>query len=138
MSKRLRMTGMPFAALLVLASIATTFGKAQEKNTEQPATIVRMTADNRFVPETVTITAGQTVEWVTVGEGIHTVVADPDLAQYPRMVQLPKGVKPFHSAAITPGRSFKHRFTVPGTYRYICTPHQPQMTGRVIVKPKDE
>ncbi len=120
---------------VVLVSVAAELATAKEKKTaDDAAAVVRMTDANQFAPATVTINVGQTVEWVTTGNGIHAVADDPDLAQEPNMVHLPQGAKPFHSAAITPGKSFKHRFTVPGTYRYICVPHQPQMMGTVIVK----
>jgi plastocyanin len=34
-----------------------------------------------------------------------------------------------------PGNTYQHTFTVPGTYRYFCQPHESNgMVGEVVVK----
>ena len=137
MNLQSRIVRLLIAASLLLGGVSATFAKAPRNDSGRAPVVVRMTDDYRFVPATVTITAGQTVKWVDTGSAqLHTVADDPDLAQDPSMVSRPKGAQPFSSPTITPGQSFEHKFTVPGTYRYICVPHQPEMRGRVIVKPK--
>lgn len=69
-----------------------------------------------FDPATVTIRAGQTVEWVWEDAPIpHNVTFSS-----------------FHSATMTNG-TYYHTFNQPGTYPYSCTLHR-QMVGTVIVK----
>lgn len=79
-----------------------------------PATI------GAFTPATVTISVGQTVEWVFKDANPHTVTAD-DMS--------------FSSVAsgLANGQTYSHTFTKAGTYPYHCAIH-PQMHGTVIVK----
>ena len=51
-------------------------------------------------------------------------------------VSLPAVGEPFDSGKIKPGGSDSHAFTVPGTYKYVCLPHEDMgMLGQIIVKP---
>jgi len=78
-----------------------------------------------FVPKHVTIRAGQTVEWNnTAALESHTVTADPALAKKKDSVILPAGAGTFDSGDMAPGDVFRHTFTIPGTYRYFCIPHE--------------
>jgi plastocyanin len=79
-----------------------------------PATI------GAFTPATVTISVGQTVEWVFKDANPHTATAD-DMS--------------FSSVAsgLANGQTYSHTFTKAGTYPYHCAIH-PQMHGTVIVK----
>ena len=98
--------------------------------------VVKMTADHKFVPEKITIKAGQTVEWVNEDKaGLpHEVTTDPDVANDPSNVSIPEGAKPFDSHLIVSGKSFRQQFTVPGHYRYACPPHENDgMLGEVTV-----
>jgi plastocyanin len=89
-----------------------------------------------FKPATIKIKAGQTVEWKNSSAEVHTVTADPTHAMNAHDVELPKGVQPFDSGYMNPGTTFKHTFTTPGTYRYVCVLHEEQgMIGEVIVEP---
>jgi plastocyanin len=102
-----------------------------------PAVTVYMQGDSmRFSPATVTIHRGQTVEWQNLSSTqTHNVVDDPSLVTNPADAKLPKGTKPFSSALLREGSTYEHTFTVPGTYRYACTPHEiDRMVGTVIVK----
>lgn len=104
----------------------------------QPAVTVEMTGDLRYAPETVTVTAGDTVKWTNVSSMQHTVTADAGKAQDPAHVQLPPEARPFDSGMIRPEGAFTHRFEVPGTYRYFCIPHEAAgMVGTVRVKAKE-
>jgi uncharacterized membrane protein len=67
----------------------------------------------------------------------HTVTADARRAAKGKEVVLPPGAAPFDSGEIAAGGSFRHTFTVPGTYKYICVPHAEfGMVGEVIVQPR--
>lgn len=76
--------------------------------------------DMEFQPESVTINAGDSVEWVWDASTPHDVVSDdPD-------------TEDFVSELITEG-TFSHTFEETGTFGYHCTPH-PQMVGEVVVE----
>jgi plastocyanin len=96
---------------------------------------VKMTPEHHFVPEQITIQSGQIVEWVNEEKGgIHQVTTDPDVAVDPDDVSMPGGAEPFDSRLIKSGQSFRHQFTVPGVYQYVCPPHeQSGMIGKVTV-----
>lgn len=89
-----------------------------------------------FAPATIRIEQGQTIQWRNTSVLTHTVTADPDLAADPAHVELPAGAQPFHSGDIAAGEVWQRRFTVPGTYRYVCLPHeQIGMRGTIVVDP---
>ena len=63
------------------------------------------------------------------------MTTNPAVAQDPKDVSLPKGAKPFDSGFLMPGNKWSYKFTVPGTYKYLCLPHEKDhMTGIVVVK----
>lgn len=89
----------------------------------------------QFVPDTVRIRVGQTVVWTNPTPLPHTVTADPDAVRDPSQVILPEGAETFDSGNMFTGDEFRHTFTVPGTYRYVCVPHDMVgMLGVVIVE----
>jgi plastocyanin len=99
--------------------------------------VIRMTDDLTFEPARVVLHAGDTVEWQNSSSQQHTVTADARRAAEGKQVVLPAGAAPFNSGLIAPGSSYRHTFTVPGTYKYICVPHAVLgMVGEVIVKPR--
>jgi plastocyanin len=79
---------------------------------------------NRFKPERVTIRVGETVEWRNTSGISRTVTADPEQADDPGHVVLPEGAEKFDSGKLRPSKMFRHQFPVPGTYKYICVPHE--------------
>lgn len=90
-----------------------------------------------FVPETIRIAPGQTVQWRNTSASGHTVTADPALAEDPANVALPQSAQAFHSGPIAPGETWQKTFEVAGTYRYVCLPHERLgMTGTVVVEPQ--
>jgi plastocyanin len=94
---------------------------------------VQMTNAFEFDPPAVTIHAGDAVEWHNVSRFKHTVTADPRLGD----AALPPGAEPFASGELQPGASFRRVLTVPGKYRYFCTPHEGVgMTGSITVLPR--
>jgi plastocyanin len=71
--------------------------------------------DMAYTPDTLTVPAGATVTWVWRDGAIaHDVKGDS-----------------FRSEVMAEG-TFRHRFTQPGTYDYLCTLH-PNMTGTIEV-----
>jgi plastocyanin len=103
----------------------------------QPAATVLMHFHS-FDPATVTITAGQTVVWENATGGIyHTVTCDPSKAEKMDDASFPTGASAFDSGDIQSKDSWEYTFTVPGTYKYFCIPHESHgMIGTVIVNPK--
>lgn len=102
---------------------------------DEPAATVRMTVDKKFLPAKVTIRAGRTVEWISEDpKNQHYITTDPRQVKDRSLVQVPKDAKPFTSPVIDPGKRFRCRFTVPGTYKYVCPPHEENnMVGEVVV-----
>lgn len=125
--------------LLVLALAAATACFSSEPDTTAPDdadVVVEMTGALTFAPATVTIRAGETVRWDNVSSVPHTVTADADAVADPDNVSLPAGAQPFASALISAGGSYTRTFTVTGTYRYVCVPHEAAaMFGTVVVEP---
>jgi plastocyanin len=85
---------------------------------------VRVTAlDLAFDPPTITVTVGDTVTWVmaSTNRGPHDVTARDGTFVSPRRMEL--------------GQTYSWTATAPGTYEYVCTPHERAgMVGRVIVQ----
>jgi plastocyanin len=125
-----------FATLQLAAAPATSQGAQTASN----MVVVHMTDQPpmKFAPDQVTIKVGQSVQWIndTDDQGpTHNVTTDPNKVQDPSHVSSPKGAESFDSGGIKPGRSYVHKFTVPGTYHYTCSPHEGTMRGVVEVQP---
>jgi plastocyanin len=89
-----------------------------------------------FQPETLHISAGQTVEWRNTSIVTHSVTDDARVASRPGDVSLPAGATPFSSGDIPAGEVFAASFPVPGTYKYFCTHHEGEgMVGTIVVAP---
>ena len=100
-----------------------------------PADTVTMTNSAKFMPDSIVVSAGDIVLWKNTSDLTHTVTCDPSKAVKKKDVLLPSGAKPFNSGNLKPGESFTKKFTVPGTYRYFCIPHEMLgMEGIVVVK----
>ncbi|HZO81259.1 MAG TPA: plastocyanin/azurin family copper-binding protein [Candidatus Binataceae bacterium] len=121
--------GVALVALLLLAAVVPSGASAKEvevKMTDSPAA---------FVPAKVTIKVGDKVEWVNSAQSLHSVDADPANAQDKGDVVLPPGAKPFDSGFMAPGAKYSYTFTVPGTYKYVCLPHEKDgMKGEIVVE----
>ena len=100
-----------------------------------PAVTIKMSdTPPKFIPDKATVKVGQTVEWVNNAATLHSVDADPTMVQTPTDVSLPPGAKPFDSGFMPPGNTFDYTFTVPGTYKYTCVPHEKDgMKGEIDV-----
>lgn len=105
----------------------------------QRGNVVVMTDRMRFEPALITINVGETVRWRNRSQMQHTVTADPNLAANPAHVVLPQGAQPVHSGPVQAGGEFSHTFQTPGTYYYVCLPHEEQgMVGIVVVRPQGQ
>ncbi len=124
---------LALSALTAACSSAQTPPKAQRA----PDAVVGMTNTLRFEPDTVRVPVGGTVEWRNTSLLVHTVTGDPAKATLEGSARLPEGAEPFDSGNLEPKATFRHTFTVPGTYGYFCIPHEgAKMKGVVIVTPK--
>jgi plastocyanin len=95
---------------------------------------------NYFEPKEVTVKAGTKIRFINVF-GPHTATAYRD--------KIPPGATPFNSGdtvittvyqpgtACTPANGcYEVVLTVPGTYEYMCIPHEALgMVGKIIVEP---
>lgn len=130
------MSAKRFAAVAVAVAAVFSAAPAPAQEGDQPVAVVDMTFGLKFQPAEVRVRAGQTVEWRNKGFFEHTVTFDPSKAADPAHVSLPAGVAPFDSGKIGANGSWKHTFTTPGTYRYVCEPHEGHgMMGTVVVLP---
>ena len=87
----------------------------------QQATTVDV-LDNAFDPESVTITAGDTVTWDVTGANPHTITADDGS----------------FDQSVATGDTFEQTFDTPGTYAYYCRIHGAAggvgMSGTIVVE----
>lgn len=97
---------------------------------------VKMGADSgllQFVPSTVTIKPGDTVEWVNNKLAPHNVVFDKSTVSDDLAVKLSH-----KNLAFSPGESFSSTFPediAPGEYTYYCEPHRGAgMVGKIVVE----
>jgi plastocyanin len=118
-------------------------GSAQRSPTEKetaPAdgaagTVVEMNDQLTFEPKEVEVAAGEEVTWKNIGNVAHTVTADESKAADPARVSIPAGTNEWDSGFVSEGETFSRTFQKPGTYRYICIPHEGAgMVGAVVVK----
>jgi plastocyanin len=72
----------------------------------------------KFLPDTLTVKTGESVEWKNEDSVVHTATAED---------------KTFDSGNIAPGKSWTFVPSKPGTYHYICTVH-PNMKGTLTVQ----
>jgi plastocyanin len=121
-------------AVLVIATLAGI--RLRNAFASTPPILVKMVdMPATFQPAQLSIKVGETVEWKNVGNSVHHASSDPSTAVNPAEASNPPGAKPFDSGFLQPGQSFTYTFTVPGTYKYICAPHETSgMLGEVVVK----
>lgn len=123
------------AALGSLLIASCGLGGAAYQPAQPQATVVEMTSGLDFSPEAVTVRRGETIEWRNTSPFTHTVTAIPELASDPAHVQLPGDAERFNADEIPPGQIYRRMFTVPGTYRYVCLPHEDWgMMGTIVVE----
>lgn len=97
-----------------------------------------------FRPEEFEISAGETVVWANTGNRRHTVTAYddgiPDEAEffasggYENEDAARQAWMDGFGGSIESGQTYEHTFEIPGTYTYLCIPHEPSgMVGRIVV-----
>lgn len=97
--------------------------------------VIEMNDQLTFEPKRIEIAAGDQLTWRNVGTVAHTVTADKSKAADPSLVSIPAGAKQWDSGFVNEGQSYSRTFDKPGTYRYICIPHEGAgMIGTVIVR----
>ena len=122
-----------FAASIAIAACSQT-GPAFGPPTADTAATVEM-GGLSFGPATVRVKTGDTVEWRNKSSFTHSVNADP--ARFPEDVAIPAGAAPIDSGRSPSGGIYRHRFTTPGTYKYVCLPHVDLgMNASVVVEPR--
>jgi plastocyanin len=85
-----------------------------------PTVVVQANDQLKFVPQTVSISVGDVVEWRNVGTVLHSVTFQNDSA--------------ISDANLNGGQTFEVRFTQPGSFPYVCVYHQSLgMIGTVTV-----
>lgn len=110
------MTSLNTRAGCALALLAALAPPLQAKPTVHTILIDGM----RFIPQTVTVKAGDTVVWRNKDPFPHTATAAA-------------GSRGPASPVIAAGGSWRFRATKAGTYAYLCTLHQ-TMTATLVVK----
>jgi len=126
-TRALTLLAVAMVAVMALSGAAATAANAPRKTAKPKEVTV---ADFYFSPEKVTIKKGQSILWVWAESNT-----------YPHDVHLksgPKGLKNKASystktTAVTDAE-FEKKFTMAGTYKYICTIHPTMMHMTVIVK----
>jgi plastocyanin len=103
----------------------------------------------RFLPQTLTITAGDTVVWNQIAsDEIHTITFVPQGMPIPEfgtpISLIPSGGNIFNgsgyynSGPLLPGMSYNLTFVTPGVYTYVCLLHDNMgMYGTIVVLPKN-
>ena len=115
------------AVALAGCPMAPATGGTNGQGTNGQGTIQVTIQNMTFLPRQVTITTGQTVEWVNNDPYAHTVTsgnpADNDVGQV------------FDSGNINAGQTFSFKFNNAGTFKYFCRIHGAQaMSGTVVVQ----
>ena len=123
-SRRRTVCRLPAVAVALLAAGILSACSGSSKASTPSSTRVTIVSDaatiGAFTPPSVTIAAGETLQWVFQDANPHTVTADDD------SFTSPKG-------GLANGKTYSHAFDKPGTYRYHCFIH-PQMLGTVVVQ----
>lgn len=113
-------------------------GDGDGGNAGENEVLVDPDGGNRFDPEELTVSVGDTVTWVFERSG-HNVSCDPD---HHEDNSLPDGAEPFASyegdnvhEQVDEGGTYTHTLEVAGEYHYVCIPHaEIGMQGTVVVE----
>ena len=125
------------AIVAVAAALAAALALLPDPAKAAGSPIVIKMADKQpfYTPSKVSIRVGDTVQWVNAGETVHSISTNAAMAQNRNDTSMPKGAQAFDSGFIPPGGDYSYTFTVPGTYRYFCLPHEKAgMVGVIVVK----
>ena len=121
MSRRTTLLTIAVAACLVAAGCGSEETGGGGSKPQQPAGPTVSMKDVKFIPETVEVSAGETVTWTNDDAIAHTVTKT-------------SGPGPqFDSGTVAGGGRFEQKFDQPGRIDYVCTIH-PNQKGAVVVK----
>jgi plastocyanin len=84
-----------------------------------------------YRPARLTVRKGATVTWTQRDPGVHTVTSGTVDNGAATVTVHPDDR--FDSGELPTGRTYSHRFTEAGTYRYFCEIHPATMRGTVTV-----
>ena len=108
--------------LFVLIMAIAVFAYGHRTQGTQSNVVTVEIRDFKFVPATVTVHQGDTVEWKNEDTALHTATSDSEAP------------KPgFDSGSISKGSTWRYVAATKGTYNYNCTYHT-YMKGQVIVQ----
>ena len=110
------------ALLFVALEIVGCGSTSTSTSTSTSSTAVHATIKNfAFIPSTIHVTAGQTIEWINEDAPPHNViyVSGPEFRS---------------SGRLRTGATFSVEVTQPGTIHYYCSIH-PWMKGTIVVSP---
>jgi plastocyanin len=108
-----------FASGITIVALALA-AQALPAHPASAATAAVSVEDNMYVPNSITITAGDTVQWTWAGVNQHTVSST--------------SAEAFDSGAPQSTGSFSHTFNAAGTFTYECGVHGAAMQGTVVVQ----
>ncbi len=106
---------MLFLGILLIIGVIAISGCTSQNSTSAPNTVE--IKYNSFNPNSLTVQAGTTVNWVNLDSTTHRVTSNLDV---------------FDSGNLTKDQSYSYTFTQPGSYQYHCTIH-PNEVGIIIV-----
>ena len=95
---------------------------------------VTITSAPGFDPPLVSVSRGQSVQWVNTGRSPQTVTDDPTRVSNPNSAVLPTGAQPWDSGVLNSGQTFTFVFNTPGDYTYTSLPDELQgLIGHITV-----
>jgi plastocyanin len=96
-------------------------GSAAVSSLGTPGTTIQATDNLVFVPDTLNAATGDVIEFKNTGSVVHTVTF------------LDNNDGCLTDNTLAPGATWEVKFTQPGTYKYLCTIHAPNMKGQITV-----
>jgi plastocyanin len=105
-----------------LAATGLLLWQQQPASAADDVTTINIVSGPKFAPSDVTISAGQTIKWVSTGGAPHRLVGDTEKDAF-------KTIEKFKSPE-TP----TEKFETPGVINYHCSIHPSTMRGTITVK----
>jgi plastocyanin len=119
--RRLFALAISLAFVVALAPSVRVAAEDKKEDNKPKGHVVEM-HDNSFKPKAITIAAGDTITWVNKGDHTHDAKSDDN-------------GKTFDTKAVKKGQKSKPiKFEKAGKFPYVCTYHEDEMSGTVIVK----
>ncbi len=122
-SKALFMISVLFASMMALTGSASA-GEGKVVNVDIAPGASKVDNSRFYNPSTVSIEVGTTVSWMNLDKDPHTVTDGTPDSKWGQI---------FDSGMMRQGKAYRHTFSQPGTYPYLCALH-PWMSGKVIVE----